>query len=65
MLRHVLNTMFEFAESDDWSGDLISRESTKIHETVRELTAQMTSIIVDPNARDIDKEWAKKQLEKM
>lgn len=64
-LTETLGEVYSSSRNDNWSGELIREESGKVHETIRSTMTSITTILTSDNASAEDKEWARKQIEKL
>ena len=63
MLKELIEEIYSCARCDDWSGELISTETEKVHETMRQALVVVSAVLTSPTATDKEKEWARQKID--
>lgn len=63
MLKELLEEVYDNGRIDDWSGELISGETDKIHATFREALATLSGVLTSPTSTPEDRKWARDKID--
>jgi hypothetical protein len=63
MLKAMIEEVYSSGRFDDWSGELISSETDKIHATVKLALETFTEILKSSTASPEDRKWARDKID--
>jgi hypothetical protein len=63
MLKDLIEEIYSSARCDDWSGELISSETEKVHQTMRRALEVVASVMTSATATVEEKKWARDKID--
>jgi hypothetical protein len=65
MLKQLIEEVYESARLDDWSGELISDETEKVHATFKLALESFTAVLNSSIATPEERKWARDKIDQL